>query len=99
LGEITRAYCGGHDSEHRRVWEHPLQDRHDLGPWLTDPAKLAQWDILCVAKLDQLTPFGAHFDDLRIWADGHGKTIASRVPKHIGSCRGEPCPWMTEAQA
>jgi len=53
------------------------QDRDDLGPWLTDRAKLAQWDILCVAKLDRLTRSVRHFDDLRIWADEHGKTIAS----------------------
>ena len=52
-------------------------DRDDLGPWLTDAAKLAQWDILCVAKLDRLTRSVRHFDDLRIWADEHGKTIAS----------------------
>jgi DNA invertase Pin-like site-specific DNA recombinase len=53
------------------------QDRDDLGPWLTDRARLAQWDILCVAKLDRLTRSVRHFDDLRIWADEHGKTIAS----------------------
>ena len=53
------------------------QDRDDLGPWLTDWGKLAQWDILCVAKLDRLTRSVRHFDDLRIWADKHGKTIAS----------------------
>ncbi len=29
--------------------------RDDLGPWLTDRAKLTQWNILCVAKLDRLT--------------------------------------------
>jgi DNA invertase Pin-like site-specific DNA recombinase len=52
-------------------------DRDDLGPWLTDRARLAQWDILCVAKLDRLTRSVRHFDDLRIWADDHGKTIAS----------------------
>ena len=52
-------------------------DRDDLGPWLTDRARLAQWDILCVAKLDRLTRSVRHFDDLRIWADEHGKTIAS----------------------
>jgi DNA invertase Pin-like site-specific DNA recombinase len=49
------------------------QDRDDLGPWLTDRAKLAQWDILCVAKLDRLTRSVRHFDNLRIWADEHGK--------------------------
>ncbi len=53
------------------------QDRDDLGPWLTDRVMLAQWDILCVAKLDRLTRSVRHFDDLRIWADEHGETIAS----------------------
>jgi DNA invertase Pin-like site-specific DNA recombinase len=30
-----------------------------------------------VAKLDRLTRSVRHFDDLRVWADEHGKTIAS----------------------
>ena len=29
-------------------------DREGLGPWLTDPARIAQWDGLMVAKLDRL---------------------------------------------
>ena len=32
---------------------------------------------MLVAKLDRLTRSVRHFDDLRIWADEHGKTIAS----------------------
>jgi DNA invertase Pin-like site-specific DNA recombinase len=52
-------------------------DRAGLGPWLTDPAKVAQWDGLMVAKLDRLTRSLRDFDDLRIWCDAHGKTIIS----------------------
>lgn len=51
--------------------------RDSLGPWLTDPEKIAQWDVLCVAKLDRLTRNLRHFDDLRMWCDAHGKTIVS----------------------
>lgn len=28
-------------------------EREQLGPWLTDPGKIAQWDTLIVTKLDR----------------------------------------------
>jgi site-specific DNA recombinase len=52
-------------------------DRAGLGPWLTDPARIAQWDGLMVSKLDRLTRSLRDFDDLRMWCDEHGKTIIS----------------------
>jgi site-specific DNA recombinase len=55
----------------------PPFDRPDLGPWLTDPEKIARWDVLMVAKLDRLTRSLRDFDDLRIWCDAQGKTIVS----------------------
>ena len=52
-------------------------DREGLGPWLTEPAKISQWDGLIVAKLDRLTRSVRDFDDLRLWCDKHGKVIIS----------------------
>ncbi len=52
-------------------------DREGLGPWLTDPALVSQWDIVVIAKLDRLTRSLRHFDDLRQWCDEHGKTLVS----------------------
>lgn len=52
-------------------------ERADLGPWLTDPEKLAQWDVIIVPKLDRLTRDLRHFDEFRVWCDAHGKTLVS----------------------
>lgn len=52
-------------------------ERDDLGPWLTDPEKRAQWDTIIVAKLDRLTRSLKHFNDFREWCDANGKTIVS----------------------
>jgi DNA invertase Pin-like site-specific DNA recombinase len=52
-------------------------ERADLGPWLTDPEKVARWDVIIVHKLDRLTRSLRDFDDFRIWCDQHGKTIVS----------------------
>lgn len=51
--------------------------REGLGPWLTEPAKVAQWDVLIVAKLDRLTRSLSDFDDMVKWLDAHGKTLVS----------------------
>jgi site-specific DNA recombinase len=52
-------------------------EREDLGPWLTDPDKISQWDVLIVAKLDRLTRSLKHFDDIISWLDRNGKTLVS----------------------
>lgn len=51
--------------------------REGLGPWLTDPAKVAQWDVLIVAKLDRLTRSLSDFDELVGWLDRNNKTLVS----------------------
>jgi DNA invertase Pin-like site-specific DNA recombinase len=48
-----------------------------LGPWLTDPEKIAQWDVLIIAKIDRLTRSLSDFDDLVKWCDNNGKTLFS----------------------
>lgn len=52
-------------------------DREGLGPWLTDPAKVGQWDYLVFTKLDRLTRSLGDFDDLVQWCDRNGKTLVS----------------------
>jgi site-specific DNA recombinase len=54
----------------------PFQ-RADLGPWLTDPDKIAQWDTLIVAKLDRLSRSLIDFAGLLKWCQAHGKVIVS----------------------
>lgn len=49
--------------------------REQLGPWLTDPAKICQWDYLIFTKVDRLTRSLRDFDDLVNWCDRNGKTI------------------------
>ena len=52
-------------------------DREDLGPWLTDPAKIGQWDALIVHKLDRLTRSMVDFIALLDWCRENGKTVIS----------------------
>lgn len=51
--------------------------REGLGPWLIDPDKIKQWDVLVVAKLDRLTRSLKDFDELVEWMDAHGKILVS----------------------
>src|SRR5690606_41110168 len=37
-------------------------DRKSLGPWLTDPKKLAQWDVVAVWKVDRAVRDMTHLD-------------------------------------
>ena len=51
--------------------------RAELGPWLTDPDKIAQWDGLIIAKLDRLTRSLLDFQRILTWCQQNGKTIIS----------------------
>ena len=51
--------------------------RIELGPWLTEPGKISQWDGLMVHKLDRLTRSTSHLDTLVQWCREHGKTLIS----------------------
>jgi DNA invertase Pin-like site-specific DNA recombinase len=46
-------------------------DRRDLGPWLSDPDKLAQWDVLLVWKIDRLVRSMIHF---------YGELVPKTIP-------------------
>lgn len=50
--------------------------REDLGPWLKPP-KLAQWDILVVAKLDRISRSLIDFANFLTWCQENGKTLVS----------------------
>ena len=50
-------------------------EREHLGPWLTDPAKIAQWDIIVASKLDRLARSVRYLHDLQQWCDEHTKRI------------------------
>lgn len=51
--------------------------REYLGPWLTDPEKIRQWDVLIIAKLDRLTRSLKDFIALVEWCEENGKTLVS----------------------
>ncbi len=51
-------------------------DREHLGPWLTDPLRLATWDILVGTKLDRVSRSTLDFATLIKWAGEHGKLVA-----------------------
>jgi DNA invertase Pin-like site-specific DNA recombinase len=52
-------------------------DREDLGPWLTEPDKIAQWDALIVAKIDRLSRSLLDWAKFIEWCDDHGKEVIS----------------------
>jgi site-specific DNA recombinase len=52
-------------------------ERACLGPWLTDPAKVAAWSILVTPRFDRLSRSTLDFALLRHWIDARGKTIVS----------------------
>jgi DNA invertase Pin-like site-specific DNA recombinase len=55
----------------------PARKREDLGPWLTDPGKVQQWDILAAAKLDRGWRSVLDFAQTQEWADERGKALVS----------------------
>jgi site-specific DNA recombinase len=51
--------------------------RPGLGPWLTEPAKLAQWDVLVAAKLDRASRSVRDLHELVDVLGSRGKSYAS----------------------
>jgi DNA invertase Pin-like site-specific DNA recombinase len=47
--------------------------RKGLGPWLTEPDKIAAWDVLAATKLDRACRDVADYLKLRTWCDRNGK--------------------------
>ena len=55
-------------------------ERKSLGPWLTDPVKVGQWDVLIVARLDRLSRSVRDFLELVEWLTAHGKKLVCLDP-------------------
>lgn len=55
-------------------------DRPKLGPWLTDPAKMRQYDGIVAAHLDRLGRNVRHLADLHKWAEDNGKVLITVEP-------------------
>jgi DNA invertase Pin-like site-specific DNA recombinase len=52
-------------------------ERPGLGPWLSDPAKVAQWDVLVAWKMDRVSRSALDTLKLLEWAGEHGKRIVA----------------------
>jgi DNA invertase Pin-like site-specific DNA recombinase len=74
-------------------------DRKDLRPWVTEPAKMAQYDGILASRNDRLSR-GCWADEarIRLWAEEHGKVLVivdgpQWPPRHPGD------KWQWEAMA
>lgn len=80
--EVIRWWSSGQDRELTHTAEDidvsgavsPFE-REGLGPWLTDPAKVRQWDVLVAWKLDRISRNARDTLELLTWAEAHGKRI------------------------
>jgi DNA invertase Pin-like site-specific DNA recombinase len=52
-------------------------ERPRLGPYLTDPLKIGQWDVLVTTKLDRACRSAADYLSLRTWCSELGKSYVS----------------------
>ena len=55
-------------------------NRPSLGPWLTQPARLVQYDEIVASSLDRLGRNARDLQELRNWADANGKTLRVLKP-------------------
>jgi site-specific DNA recombinase len=55
--------------------------RPSLGPWLTDPVKMAQYDEIVASSLDRLGRNARDLHRLQEWAEDHGKQLTIRSPQ------------------
>jgi DNA invertase Pin-like site-specific DNA recombinase len=55
----------------------PAAERENLGPWLTESAKISEWDVLATAKLDRGFRSVLDFAQTSEWADQRGKKLVS----------------------
>ena len=57
----------------------PPAQRRNLGPWLSEPARVATYDGILVSKIDRLTR--KRDWDIRQWAEENGKKILVVQPE------------------
>ncbi|MPY81226.1 MAG: recombinase family protein, partial [Actinophytocola sp.] len=80
--EVIRWWSDGHDGELVHTTEDidvsgsvsPFE-RDGLGPWLTDPEKVRQWEVLVAWKLDRISRNARDTLELLTWAEANGKRI------------------------
>lgn len=53
----------------------PPPARPDLGPWLTDPEKVQEWDAIVFSKMDRAFRSTQHCVDLARWAEENKKLL------------------------
>ncbi len=55
--------------------------RPGLGPWLNDPDKVGQYDMIVASAIDRLGRDARDLDDLKAWAEDNGKTLVVLKPE------------------
>jgi len=55
--------------------------RPGLGPWLSDPEKVGQYDMIVASAIDRLGRDARDLDDLKAWAEDNGKTLVVLKPE------------------
>jgi site-specific DNA recombinase len=77
----------------------PPWERPELGPWLTDPTKLVQYDGIVAYELQRLSR-GGNFDVswLRRWAEEHGKKLYVIKERLRWPDRRDGMLWAVEAE-
>lgn len=55
----------------------PPKERRSLGPWLTDPVKMSDYDCIVSWRLDRVSRRAKHFLDFIEWCDENKKVYAS----------------------
>ena len=79
---VIAATTGADDEAQIKAWA--AERDHDIiavtgdtGPWLTDPARLGEWDILVTATLDAVAPTIAALADFLEWVYAKGKSYVT----------------------
>jgi site-specific DNA recombinase len=78
--------------------------RPQLGPWLSDPSLIAQYDGIVASHVDRLARSTLHFQRLLHWADEHGKVIVTvgeqgiDFSSPVGKLLGYIISWLGEQE-
>jgi DNA invertase Pin-like site-specific DNA recombinase len=77
----------------------PPWERPELGPWLTDPVRLVQYDGIVAYEISRLSR-GGNFDIawLRRWAEDHGKKLFVIKERLRWPDRRDGMLWAVEAE-
>lgn len=68
---------------------HP-RHRKDLGVWLTEPSRIAQYDGIVAATMDRLSRSWCDVPQMREWAEAAGKTLFVVQPNLKWPCPEDP---------